>query len=265
MTGTVPAASILCMAISGVIGFAIPVVLFFYVRIKKKADILPFFVGCAVMLVFALVLEAAVHRAVFSSPAGETIQNTTWLYALYGGVMAGLFEETGRFVAFKTVLKKKQGKDSNALMYGAGHGGFEAAVLLGITMINNIIWSVLINSGSAAMLTGSVPESLKGQVEETMQQLVSTSAGTYLLGGIERIFAVTLQIALSVLVWFAAKNKKRLYLYPAAILIHFGMDAGVVLLRGAEVPAIALEGIVGAVSVATAFAARAVWKKENGT
>ena len=54
--------------------------------------------------------------------------------------MAGIFEETGRFLAFKTVLRKKQGKDINALMYGAGHGGFEAAALLGITMINNIIY-----------------------------------------------------------------------------------------------------------------------------
>ena len=29
------------------------------------------------------------------------------LYALYGGLMAGLFEETGRFLAFKTVLTSR--------------------------------------------------------------------------------------------------------------------------------------------------------------
>ena len=143
MNGTVPVLSIVCMAVSLVIAFGVPIALFIYFRKKKGADILPFFIGCAVMFVFAFVLEAYAHQAVFASEIGKKIQNNVFAYALYGGFMAGLFEETGRFLAFKTVLKKKLGNDANALMYGAGHGGFEAIYLLGITSINNIIYSVL--------------------------------------------------------------------------------------------------------------------------
>ena len=93
---------------------------------KKGGQVSAFFVGCAVFVVFALLLESLVHNLVLKGlPVGEKILGNTLLYALYGGLMAGLFEETGRFLAFKTVLKKRQDNDRNALMYGAGHGGIE--------------------------------------------------------------------------------------------------------------------------------------------
>ena len=263
MTGTVSALSIAFMAISCVIAFAIPIVLLIYFRKKKGADILPFFIGCAVMLVFALLLESAVHRLVLFSDIGKTIQNNIWLYALYGGLMAGIFEETGRFLAFKTVLRKKQGKDINALMYGAGHGGFEAAALLGITMINNIIYSVMVNSGNTAALTGTLSGDVLAQVEASIQALITTPSYQFLLGGVERIFAVILQLFLSVLVWFAVKKKGKGYLYPLAILIHFLVDALTVVLSGLGVNMIKIEIVIGILSVLTAFFAKKVWRYQS--
>ncbi len=53
MNENVPILSIVFMVISCLIAFLVPVGLLLYFRIKKKADILPFFVGCAVMLIFA--------------------------------------------------------------------------------------------------------------------------------------------------------------------------------------------------------------------
>lgn len=131
MIGTVPVLFIIFMAVSCVAGFTIPVILIYISQKKKHADIFPFFIGCAVMLVFALILESAVHQIVFGSSTGETIRNNIWLYTLYVGLIAGLFEETGRFIAFKTVLRKKRDKDVNALMYGAGHSGRNTSALTG--------------------------------------------------------------------------------------------------------------------------------------
>ena len=262
MTGTVPVLSIVFMAVSLVIGFALPIGLLLYFHIKKKADLAPFFVGCAVMLIFALVLESGIHRLVFASPIGSKILGKAWLYALYGGLMAGLFEETGRYLAFRTVLKKQQNKDVNALMYGAGHGGFECIVLLGITMINNIIWAVLINSGNSGVLTGAVTGDALAQVEENIRQLTTLAPPEFLFGAVERVFAITLQISLSILVWFAAKNAKRRYLYPVAILLHFAVDAGTVLIQRAGAPTILIEACVGIFTVLTAAFAKYVWKRE---
>ena len=175
--------------------------------------------------------------------------------------MAGLFEETGRFLAFRTVLKKYQGKNVNALMYGAGHGGIEAIVLLGITSVNNIIYSVFINSGQTARLTTGLTGDALAQVESAIEQLKAYPSAMFLLGGVERIFAVVLQISLSILVWTAVKKNKR-FLYPAAILIHLFVDAITVVLSASGVSTYILEGVVGILAIWALMIAKIVWKKE---
>ncbi len=259
MTGTVPTLSIVFMALSALIGFALPVALLLWLRLKKKADLVPFFIGCAVMVLFALVIEASIHKIVLGSAVGERIQNNLWVYALYGGLMAGLFEETGRLLAFKTVLKKYQSRDVNALMYGAGHGGIEAAVLLGVTMVNNLIYSIMINTGGTASLLAPLTDELKAQVQSAIQALITTPPLHFLLGGVERLFAVALQISFSVLVWFAAKKPGRRWLFPAAIGLHALVDAAAVILAGKNVNLILVEAIVGGFALITVLIAKLVW------
>ena len=111
MAETVPGLSILFMGISLVVSAALPIGLCVFFRKAKKADLEPFFIGCGVMILFAFVLESFAHRFILNSKAGSVIMGNIWLYGLYGGAMAGLFEESGRFIAFKTVLRKKQNND----------------------------------------------------------------------------------------------------------------------------------------------------------
>ena len=263
MSGTVSSMSIICMAISCLAGFAIPVVLFLYFYKKKGADVLPFFVGCGVMLVFALILEASCHQLILGSPAGKRLSGNVWLYACYGGLMAGLFEETGRFLAFMTVLGKYRGKDINALMYGAGHGGFESIVILGISMVSNIALALLMNSGKTGPIAASLPEEVLLQLKNASDTLIHTPSPLFLVGIAERVLAVTLHIALSVLVWFAVKDRNRWYLYPAAVLIHFAVDAFTVLLSGLHVPILAIEGVILVLTVLTCILASKIWASEK--
>ncbi len=259
----VPVSSMICMVTTLLIALGIPSGLFLWLRLVKKADILPFFVGCGVMLLFAFVLEQFVHTIVLGSPAGEAIRGNIWLYALYGGMMAGLFEETGRYLAFRTVLKKKQDRDVNALMYGAGHGGFEALAILGAASINNLITSVMINTGSIQSLLDTLPEELLPQMQTAVDALCTTPFWLFLVGGVERVFAVILHLSLSVLVWFAAKKAGRLYLYPTAILLHCAVDAVTVILAQNGLPVLLTEAVVGLLAGASAVLAYRVWKAES--
>ena len=258
----VPALSIVFMSISCICAFAMPIVLLIYFRTKKKAEILPFFVGCSVMILFAFVLESTVHRIVLAGRAGEMIRGNILLYALYGGLMAGLFEETGRFLAFRTVLRRYLPQDENALMYGAGHGGIEALVVLGITMVNNIIYAILLNTGQSSIITGQLTPELKQQVEGVFEQLAATPPETFLLGILERMLAVALHIALSVLVWYAVKKKERRMLFPAAIFFHFMVDA-VTVIAADKLPALAVEGIIAVMVVPVVLIAYFLWKAER--
>ena len=100
--------SIAIMIVNMILGVLIPVILLVYFKKKYKIGVKSFFIGCATMLLFAFVLEQIVHMVVLGSSLGKTIQENIWLYALYGSLMAGLFEETGRFLAMRFVLKKEQ-------------------------------------------------------------------------------------------------------------------------------------------------------------
>ena len=275
MAATVPTASIALIIMVLVLAFAIPVVLAVWLRKKKGAEVLPFFVGCAVFLVFALVLERLMHQLVLNvSPAGPVIMGNLWLYALYGGLAAGVFEETGRFVAMKWLLKKHRANDANALMYGAGHGGFECMMILGLTMVNNLIYSLLINSGGMEALyslLASTPgmdpalmETAKAQLDSAMVALTTTPAWMFPLGLVERIFAITIHLALSVLVWFAVKTPGRGWLLSVAIGLHAAVDGCMVLVQSAF-GNVVTEVFIGVVALALALLARWVWKRNTRT
>jgi len=263
MEYTVPTLSIMFMAVSALIGIAIPVALFLVFRKKYMADVLPFFIGCAVFIVFALLFESFVYQLIFATDAGKAMVNNIWVYGIFAGLMAGLFEETGRYTAFKTVLRKKRGNNRNALMYGAGHGGFEAIYLLGASMISNIVMAVTINAGMSDKLTTGVtdPAALQ-RINATIAALTGTAPTVFLVGSVERFAAVALHISLSVLVWFAAKNGgRRFWLYPLAIMLHAFADAAAVILSQYTSNLWLLEGAVYFISACCVVIATVVWKK----
>ena len=194
-----------------------------------------FLLGCVIFPLFALTLEGGVNRAVggvnravLYGPIGDTITGNLWLYALFGGAMAGIFEECGRWAAFRLTRRWSRGPE-DALMYGAGHGGIEAALLAGSMMLNNLLVSVALNRDGLAgveALMGTGP--LSDAQIATLVPLVTAPAGMYLWSGFERVVAIAIHLSLSVLVYAAVRNRswKGLVL---AILLHAGVDACAIL------------------------------------
>jgi uncharacterized membrane protein YhfC len=249
------------MVFAALAGIAIPVVLLLVFRKKFKASMLAFFTGCAVFVVFALIIEAFLHRLILPSAIGVKIQSSIWLYALYGGMMAGLFEETGRFAAYKTILRKKHGNDGNALMYGAGHGGFEAFYMLVFSMVSYIVMAVMLNTGMTDTLTTGADQNTLKSLETTFALLSQTPSASFLVGVVERISAVALHISLSVLVWFAAKDKGRFMLYPLAIALHAFADMVIVVLASTGLNVWIIEGTLYIIVACCVVLSRVIWRK----
>jgi len=252
MGNSIPTLSIAAMSVSALIGIAIPAVLYAIYR-KKGANHLPFWTGAVTFVLFAFVLEQLAYFFIMKTALWTTITGNLLIYGVVGGFMAGLFEETGRFVAFKTVLRKKRGNDYNGLMYGAGHGGVEAVILLSASMVMSIVFSLQFNAGQSSALGGL----------DSAQQLLNTPSWMFLVGAVERIAAITIHMSLSVLVWFAAKNGKRFWLFPLAILLHLLVDAVAVILSGSGVNVWIIEGVVYLMAIAFVILAVAVWKKNH--
>lgn len=259
----VPASTIALMAMACAASFAIPVALFVWLR-RRGAATAPFLVGCLVFVVAVLVLESAVHGLVLGSPLGASITGNVWAYALYGGAMAGLFEEIGRYVAFSSVLRRYRDNDMNALMYGVGHGGCEAVAVLGLTMAACIGIALAMNSGDAGTLFASVPPEAEKQLDALVAQMAEGSPATFLFGVVERVIATALQIALTVLVWFSAKERAP-RLLVAAIAAHAFVDATVAVLGGIGAPAFVVEPVLAAMTLAVALYARRVWRDRTAS
>ena len=240
------------MILDLILGFAVPVCLAWWMIKKYKVRLSTILIGAATFIVFALVLEALVHRIVLSGERGALIQGKTLYYALYGGLMAGLFEETGRFLSMKFLMKKEPTTVLPGLAYGAGHGGVEMLIVFGLSMISNLAMVVMINAGQLETIVSQTPAEAQEQVRAAAAKLTELRAGDLLLGLWERISALILHLSLSVLVWAAVrKGGKWLWLFPAAILLHAGVDAqAVILSKSASMPA--LEAIIFAESVAIA-------------
>ena len=223
--GMVPGASIAGMVFSLIVSFALPIGLFVYAKKKLGAKAAPFFIGCSVFFVMVLMLEAAIHRIVFQL-AGEALTGSVILYAVYGGLMAALFEETGRYIAMRFLVKPMD--FSNAFMYGAGHGGVEAMLLCGVASINNIVSAVMINSGTMSAQLATLDAEKAADTAAALSALWTTPSLTFFAGGVERIIAVVLHLSLSILVFQAVR--KRPHGAGAGYLFHFVIDSLSVLL-----------------------------------
>ena len=203
------------------ISIALPVVLLIVVHKKTKARMAMAVIGAATFFLFAMVLEQILH-AVVLGVGGERITGNIWIYGLYGGLAAGLFEEVGRFVAMRFAMKKQLNLP-NALMYGVGHGGIEAILIVGLASVSNLVTSIMINAGTLEASLGALDQATKEATLTQLSALWTTPSYQFFLSGIERIVAVTLHIALSVLVFQAVKLGKKFYWF-LAFAIHAGVD-----------------------------------------
>lgn len=214
------------MVFSLVVSFALPLGLLAYAKKKLGAKIASFFIGCGVFFLVVLLLESLVHRIVFLFTGSALTENLV-LYALYGGLMAALFEETGRYLAMKFLVRPLD--FPNAFLYGVGHGGLEAMLLCGAASISNLVSANMINSGAMSVQLASLDAQTAANSAAALSALWTTSSLTFFAGGVERIIAVVLHLSLSILVFQSIRKKAPMELVRA-YLFHFVIDSLSVLL-----------------------------------
>lgn len=252
----VPGGSIAGMAISLIISVALPIVLLIVWRKKTGASFSSFCIGAGIFILFALILEQIFH-SVMLGLTGTVLKDNIWLYALYGGLAAGLFEETGRFTAMKFFMKDPDKK--NAIMYGIGHGGIEAILVTGLNMISNLVTSMMINAGSLESILAPLGDERQTLLTQ-LSALWTEPSWKFYMAGMERVSAVMLHIVLSYLVYMAVKNQKIIW-YVLSVLLHAAVNAGTILFAQA-LPVWIVEVILLAVCAGLIFTVKRQYQKE---
>lgn len=228
--GTVSTIQLALILLTAILGIALPLIAAIIWCKKKHEPFTTVLIGAATFLLFAIVIEKPLQALVIQldSPVSQFVNARPVLWAFIVGLFPGVFEETGRFVAFKTVLRKRTQRETG-LTHGIGHGGFEAMFILGITYIEYFVFAIMLNQGSFFELMIEpvkdtlTPDVIK-QITGIVEQITTFSAGALGLALIDRLIAVFYHIGASILVFYAAKDKKRLWLYPFAIAIHTAID-----------------------------------------
>lgn len=212
-----PTLSMVFTGISAVIAFAVPIVLAVLCCRLSRNALLAISVGAVCFLVGAMLLESLFHQLVFSLVPG--IAQNVVTYCLYGCLAAGLFEETARLIGLR-YLCKKDASPVTGFSYGVGHGGIEAILLVGVSVANNLVVMIMVNGGSLdALLEGATDEQTSTAMAQ-LEQLAAQPSSVFLAAGIERIIAICLHLALSVLIWMVVTKKLPMWGYPLAIGLH---------------------------------------------
>lgn len=167
---------------------------------------------------------------------------TTLFNAVTLGLLAGIFEETARYILFKFVLKKTR-IWNEGLMIGTGHGGIEA-ILLGLAAA--VSYFTLLTLKDANLASLSIPADQVSLLQQQVSEYWSAPLYMSLLGFVERIFAMAMQITLSVMVLRSVTLEQPLWFW-LAILWH-------ALVNGAAIYLLPTLGAAGVEIVIAGFA-----------
>ena len=237
--------SVPALAVTVVLMLAIPVccVLFWRGKHRRETKLGWLLAGAAGFLVSARVLELGVHYfcIVSDNPVSRFINGSTAAFVIYGAAMAGVFEECGRHIVLKYLLKKDRTRE-NAVLYGIGHGGIEILTIVLPLMVLYLAVAVLFSAGDTenALRTLNITEETAAAALPSVQAAAAFDWGMMALNVMERVLAMCTHVGLTVVVYCGVVNAKRGCL-PAAILLHMLADTFPALYQRGVLPLWAVE------------------------
>ena len=221
--------------LGNVVGFllmlGVPLAVCIYYLWKRDDRIWMFLAGILSFTVSQLLLRIPLLQFAGKKLEWLMLLPYTSLVLYYGflGVTAGVFEETGRWAAFRLMRRRRQNLDwKDALALGLGHGGVEA------------VWVAL-----SGLMAGSLGFTAHGS--------------RALLGGVERLFAMTLHVGFSFLIFKEIKEKKARW-WLLAVILHGIADFQMIIGNVAVV-----EGLLAAEAAGTLLLLGRFIRKEKKT
>jgi uncharacterized membrane protein YhfC len=223
------------LALAGGICLAGPLLLAWWWRRRTGAPFSAFGAGALVFFVAQVVL-----RFPWQIPLARRIQSHPELvfpFLVFSALTAGIFEETGRWLGYRYLLRERTPR--TGVMLGLGHGGLESMLLVGLPLIGLLVAWVLASRGIIA--PGDALESVRRQTS-------SLSFWNVQLAALERASSMAIHVGLSLVVlqvWLRG-GLRWLFL---AMALHFALNAlAGTLMHHLRVSAVQTELVVGLLS-----------------
>ena len=222
----------LCLILDIFICFGIPIGGYALLHKKSVKGMKIFLLGVASFVVSQVCIRLPILQLVLPGmPWFLKMQQNPWLYGLFLGLTAGIFEECARLIFMKAGMHRNL-SFPETILFGLGHGGIEAILFLGISCI--ILMFAPGDTGCAGILTA----------------------------GLERISAITFHVGASLIVAGGINRKKNMRFTGFAIFLHTILDASsYITVQVFHVGMAALEICLLAVSILTFFIGYFIWAK----
>ncbi|HDR9054690.1 TPA: YhfC family intramembrane metalloprotease [Burkholderia vietnamiensis] len=202
---------------AGVTALAGPPLLALVWRHRAGVPWRAFFCGMLIFFVFQPVLRLSWQIPLFRWLGDDPRWHMPML--VFAALTAALFEECGRWVAFRYLLTGRR-DPRTAVMYGLGHGGLEAMLLVGVGFVALCGGYLLARAG---LVTSAGVQTL------IASQFAGMTLASPFLAVLERVSAVAAHVGMSLMVMQTfVRGTKRWLL--GAIAVHFAIDLVVVLL-----------------------------------
>jgi len=257
----------LSLAFSAIFVVVYPLTLAFLIWRRYMVSWRYFAYGVGIFTIFQLMsripLVQLAQALLGAEIRASSLLTAAWLILL--AFSAGLFEEFGRYVGYRWIMPNDPKTWKIGVMYGIGHGGIEAMVLVGLSQI--MLLTVLTLS---PFLSGYLPDELRGALTQQEALLVGSPAWLPLLAAWERFWTVLFHVAMSLVVLQVFRRRQLRWLW-LAIAIHAVMNVVVVAApswlpiskHASQLLAEALVGVVGLFSVWAIWRFKRVEEKTN--
>ena len=259
--------AILYLALTCVVLFVLP--LFFAIawkiRCGKKTSLKYLLAGAVGFVVSARILELGVHMIVLvmDNPISRFVNGHTVVYVFYGILMAGIFEEVGRWVILRFLSRKKPVGLKNAVMYGIGHAGIEVWVIVLMATVSSLTFALLFNSMApeAAMAMLKIDETTVEAAYPVLIGAAGFGPMNLFLTVFERLLTMFIHIALTVIVYYGVKRNEKKYLLHA-IGLHAIMDLMPAISQRMAMNTLVVEGWIVFWMIPIVLYARTLYKKD---
>lgn len=206
--------SIIFMIITFLICTGVPIAIAIIFIKKKISTLKVFLIGMLGFFASQLIIRIPLLSILSSQSWYVDFASNILGISIFLGLTAAIFETFGRLLVFKVLLKKNH-LYGDGIMAGLGHGAIEAIALVGLAYINNIVFSIMINTGAIQTLMDSLASNpvAMASTKQGIDTLINTPASIFLVSGFERIFTIIVHITLSLIVLEGIKRKKQHYLW----------------------------------------------------
>lgn len=184
-----------------IVCFAVPTAIAFLLRKRAVSPVKAFIIGALTFTVSQMCIRLPIIQVILPKYVWYTVLQLQQVkYGLFLGFSAGVAEEIARFIAMKYFMKNSLTMQ-DGIIFGVGHGGIEAMLIVGTGMINTLYYMC-----STGIFVGIVSQT----------QVFASIA--------ERVFAVTFHVGASLIVMYGIKAKKSVRYLALAIILHTILD-----------------------------------------